>query len=384
MWKTITFASSSTRLLRARSMRWPCVMLFCANCLIGCAERKAAPPGGIFDAGPVFAHRTPVLTHRFHIKNSTDRKVNIISESHSCSCANVNISEPALEPGGSADLTLIVNVPRDYGKRHITCDVKTDHPTFPEWAYHLEFESYPRAALAPDPVQLGTYHMGSRPASKTEADWIRDIHLAVYAPTSEVLPDIVTISPPKEIEVAIDWGPRIETMDGGVVRALYGLRCGIRPGAHAAGSFIQPVIVNLRDGSSASAMVAWCAVGPWTVSPSHLHFGIVQPGGKSITKRVLIKSNDQRSFKIISVECGSSNVGLTNTETKSACDQWIELELLPPANDGQKVMAGSIKVRTDVDGEDLIIPWSAFLRKSSTKSVDGNPAISLPDMRSER
>ena len=121
---------------------------------MGCSGEISRPLGKVFDAGAVFADATPVISHRFTITNTTKRPVKILEETHSCTCTAVEVEHRLLNPGESMVLKMSVRVPTGYSEYDISCTLKTDHPTLPNWDYRIRYRTFPRARVISDRITL--------------------------------------------------------------------------------------------------------------------------------------------------------------------------------------------------------------------------------------
>ena len=123
-------------------------------CLPGCAHRV---PGETFSAGYVFAHKHSRVTHDFVVKNTTSEPVQFLTVQQSCSCTSYKLDKDQLKPGEATKLTMDVIVANAYMHKYATCVLKTNHPTFKDWAYTVEFVSLPLVVTEPNVLNLGSF-----------------------------------------------------------------------------------------------------------------------------------------------------------------------------------------------------------------------------------
>jgi len=134
------------------------------------------PAEETFDAGPVFAAHMPTVTHQFRVHNTSGRVVRILSENHSCDCAEVTLDKRQLLPAESARLEMNVRIPPVYSKREVSCVIGTDLPERPDWVYRIQFESFPNARIVPDPIDFGTCPIDSSSNSgKSQKIAVKDV-----------------------------------------------------------------------------------------------------------------------------------------------------------------------------------------------------------------
>ena len=80
----------------------------------------------------------------------------------SCSIRIVQLGKYRLGSGEATKLTIHVDVINSYTHRVATCVLKTDHPTFRDWAYRVAFVSVPFVVAAPDVLNLGSFAVDGR------------------------------------------------------------------------------------------------------------------------------------------------------------------------------------------------------------------------------
>lgn len=269
-----------------------------------------------------------------------------------------------LLPGASTALTMDLEIPSTYDKRQVSCVVKTDHPDYPEWIYYLAYESFPQAQIVPAQIRLGTMGRDDADGGRTK----RVAHLEVYSsPNVKRSPAPSDREAPHGIRVQIDRDPTWDTPALGVRRARFGIRAELAKGSQPLGSQAQPLNVYLDNGFVASTMIVWSVTGPVEVVPSHLHFGIVSPGGTPNPTSVMIRSDDGRPFQVLSVESDTKIVEVEvpdESEGAGRTSHTIKLTLHPDVGSDRRALTGSVRVLTDIKASgEVQIPWSAFVRR---------------------
>ena len=326
-----------------------------------------------FDAGPVFAAVTPTLTHQFRVQNTTGHPVRILDEKHSCECTEVILEQREVPPGGSVTLTLNVSVPPIYAKKGVSCTLTTDDPDHRDRAYQLGFESFPRAQIVPDRIDLGTYSVSDMLGfAKSLEPPSREVWLDVFVPRTErgtgalLQPRLTQI--PEECRAAIGDGPEVSTPVSQVLHARYRLLISLKRHARSAGTFVRPISFSTADGMGASAAVSWTVRAPVNCSPSQIHFGSVGVGDAALKRRVILSSSDGGTFRITSVDSPAFlRVNQPQgTATSSPANSTHELDITfgAPHQESSRFLAGTIRFRTDrADYPEVLLAWSAFLRK---------------------
>jgi hypothetical protein len=366
----------------SRSARYSSAIILIIMPMVGCWRPIAHTPGGSIDVGLICATTTPRITKTFNITNGTYKVINILGEEHSCSCTKVRYRSSQLPSGGSTMLELSVDIPRTNGPGSVTCALKTDDPAFPEWHYTLKYHSYIVASISQTNIDLGTYKLGG-PALP-----FKDVELHVYAPEVGKTPARpVNIDSSQDIVVQLDETARVDSRIGGISCSSYRVRVGLRhgdltPGSLGdltPGSFARSVVIHLDDQSEASAKIVWSVVGPWIVSPSQLHFGLLRPGDASPrTMAVVIKASDGHAFDIVSAACDNAVITLNASECIPGDIHRIVLTLCPDINPSKPVVTGVVLVKTKDPGgtSQIRIPWSAFIQRGTAETdhaEDQNP-----------
>ena len=334
----------------------------------GCQKAKIHKPGGDIDLGLVCATITPNVRTSFDVVNNTDRKIRILGETHSCSCTHVHYRDSEIPPGGSTVLELAVDMPRTNQSGTINCVLKTDDPAFPEWNYSVKFSSYVQASVSPNTIDLGAYHLGDRKPPQ------KYVELNVYSPKPYCSPPRpVKIDCSPEIDVSLDPVRPVEWIRGSITERTYRMRVTIRSADLAPGSFARSMVVRLDDDSEATGLIVWSVRGPWVVSPSQLHLGLLEPGKQPRTKTIQVKTADKSSFDVISAACDNASVRIDSVEGLSLDTKKITITLSPESAPGKPVITGLLKIKTQgLKGtSDVQIPWSAFRQRTTAQGAPG-------------
>jgi hypothetical protein len=338
--------------------------------LPGCVGPDVAP-GEEFDAGSVFASTTPVLSHQFLVRNTTLKTVAIVGEDHSCSCTTIEVEKKRLAPGETATLTMSVKVPSTYSNLFLTCQLKTDHPQFPEWSYHLKLESFPRARIVPDSIELeasevpgGTGREGGPSGEAWAESFARDGEVPL-APTG--------IDHPEGLRVRLEDRPKIETVARGVVRARYRIELAVE-GAALVGTHSLPLNVRFGEGVTAGTMVVSRRNGRIECVPAQMHFGLVLTAQAVTTRKVLVRSRDGTPFRLMSVRADMGCVDAVGAALPSgpAPSHNLELRFSAPGEISSTALSGNVWIDTDVATLPVVtLPWSVFFSRSAQRPEVG-------------
>ncbi|MCI0700373.1 MAG: DUF1573 domain-containing protein [Planctomycetia bacterium] len=124
------------------------------------------------------------LNHNFTITNSTTQPIEITQVRPSCGCTHAALDHTQLQPGGSATLTVNINLSGRSGPQRFVCEVLS--ATGSPYLCELTTVVYPQAQFADNVVTFGTVAASSRHT--------RRIEFVGYAATEEELPIDVSIS----------------------------------------------------------------------------------------------------------------------------------------------------------------------------------------------
>lgn len=350
--------------------------------LNGCAYQTELPPGGNFDAGQVFAERTSKVQHAFIVKNTTGRRVKIINVKASCACTTSQLSKYELESGESTELVLSAPVPKTYNKAALFCTLVTDALNLKEWNYSLHFESIPRLMVSPTSFNLGVFK-----ASDFDARGVlqRTLDPAVFVLDlfsfgEDIGDHTLSVSGVEGLITKLEPKSRLEKASNGIWHRCYKLFVSF-DGLHtpASGNQARTITVKTADGGQADSFISWRLNHPITVTPSLIHFGVVEAGKESTPQHLTLRSNDGKPFRIISV-CGPPNASYfirsveSTSSVRSAETQIVDI-VLEPRNSGQlEVLSGVIQIATDEETmASLQIPCSAFVSRSKNPEASVAP-----------
>ena len=119
------------------------------------------PPSQRYDAGLIFVDKPQEITHRFEVVNTTRRRVTISKVTPSCICSTSRVDKTVLAPGERTGLLLGVKLHAAYSKNSISCTLRTDDPSRPDWIYNFDFEAIPPIAIDPSRLDLGELDLDS-------------------------------------------------------------------------------------------------------------------------------------------------------------------------------------------------------------------------------
>ncbi len=319
---------------------------------------------------------TPNLRHTFVVKNTTDRQIRILKETHSCTCVSATLSHKVLAPRESAELTLVTRLPQDYTKQTIASVLETDHPEAPKLTYQLVFESYPDIRVVPDRFDI------SRETGEGEIE--------IFAlPQSKSFPTLVNTESPNDLIVDISPEPQEDALPGGVRRRRFKFWISRQRESKPAGPTLQNVTFGLSTGEARSVVVA-CEDEAFLESvPSYLNFGLIQSTETKKQLRLMVRSKSRSEFKVLKAAPDVAFLKIHPSEgalPTAAAEKHlfdIVLDSSPESLAGQPI-SGLITINTDVEEcKSLSIQWAYFPAGTlgNRAGIGSTPVSSVPTAR---
>ena len=332
--------------------------------LMGCGPSKPIfLPGDTHEFGPAFAHKTPTISHRFQVVNTTGKPVKIRSEAHSCGCLSSKLGKTELSPGEATELTMEVHVPPDYTNLGLETILATDHPDFPAWTYRLMVETFPPARVLPNRINLGTID-----PNRSGTEIAVPAKLEVFGPASSPPPTITSGPPPRIDGIAVSTGEPspAEAVAQGVNRVRFPIHFAWSPDRPlAAGPHSASITYALSDGTACSAQIDWTVSSPFEIEPKILHFGNVLSSDPLARAELRLASVDGAPFAVTKVEGMPPHLALVSPSAppRSADPrQVVPFELRPEPNAfDRRSEFGELHVFTDrSETLPIVVPWSVF------------------------
>jgi hypothetical protein len=202
---------------------------------LGCDHSTPSTPGEVFDAGPVFVDDSPKVSHTFTVKNTTERTIQIVGESHSCVCTKVEYEKRSLKPGETMPLTMEVAVSPQRTISDLLCSLRTDDPVHPTWTYRVQIQAYPRVVIDPPRIELGQI-----PEQTTEPIF-RGASLTFYTLEELKRPPIMNVRAPDRFTVAIGETPRVVVLPNGVRETRFPVDFRLSGEDATTGPFAEPL-----------------------------------------------------------------------------------------------------------------------------------------------
>lgn len=334
----------------------------------GCSRGASETLGESFDAGAVFLESTPKITHAFRLSHRSDRTVTIKDIKRSCACTAAVVGKKTIAPGEAVALTMTVDAKPIYSNQSVVCTLETDHPTQPEWTYRLSFRTYPRVRFDAATIDLG--ELPDSPEADAKSGAGKAVWLETYEPATQLpvaaAPFDLDCRPP--LSASVGGEPDTEFIEDGTVRrSRHPVRVAIDPSAGRegpSGTYTGTVTARTGPKAIASTVVIWSRKAPLEVSPPNLSFGLVNRPGDRSSRKVILRSRDDRPFRVLSVAGGAEDVAATGPDpgkpTGPAPTQVVELTFRRgPAS--RRFATGQAVIRTDhPEMPSLRVSWSAI------------------------
>jgi hypothetical protein len=230
------------------------------------------------DAGQVFAEITPVVAHRFSVRNRSGRTLKLVDQRCTCTCTTSQFSPATLEPGQSGMLDMSIQMPGGYsGKSSVRCELSFDDGSTRTCV--ISYESFPRMMVDLSYLDLGTF--GPEPEQGDGSRQSRSAlqsHISLFAPAGRPLPSLRSIRSPEEILTTLVGQPETSAV-GGLWRRRFSVRFEANPAAmrkNSGATVTKPVDFVSDDGASAAIALTWRHLERYSVAPSPVFYGTVE------------------------------------------------------------------------------------------------------------
>lgn len=149
--------------------------------LVGLASAAVAPAASWADAmfeehakdfGSV--PRGPMLTHPFHLTNTTKYNVHITSVRVSCGCTSATAMSDTLAPGQATAVVAQMDTTRFIGHKAVTIFVQFDQPAWEEAQLVVRANSRDDLSITPDSLAFGQVSHGTSPRATVVVSLLGD------------------------------------------------------------------------------------------------------------------------------------------------------------------------------------------------------------------
>jgi hypothetical protein len=284
------------------------------------------------DFGAVIANSGRKVKHRYRLRNDTRRDIKILNVINRKTCCGiVQADAPTLHSGDATEIGVTLLVGDRFGRVVHEAEVVTDSPDESSLVFRTEATAVPPIRIEEVAAFDRTIIIGAKEprlaafrvyASGTAAEHPIDLDRVELRSTTKV-----DWAGPKESSPAED-GLQVESR-----RFIAALDPTGPPGEHRAE-------VLLQEGNRIVGrhIVSWEVVSPIVASPKVV---VIRSGQREC--RVIIRSRDQRPFRIKRVECAASGVKGRASSATAALAQTVYIEGVLQSKDHR----GSVTVLTD-------------------------------------
>jgi Protein of unknown function (DUF1573) len=319
--------------------------------------------------GGVLVDRLSTISHVFHVKNTRNRSLRVLGVQKSCGCLEASIDRDLIAPYQEALLTLSASVTPSYSAKTVHCVLRTDDPDNATLTYSLAFQTFPRVQFRPLALNLGSLRRTGTAGDGTHS--AVEASLEVFRASGEEVDSVARLDVPGGLSAALRGAATTDEPAKGVVRISYRVRVQLRADGptDTTGSRRQLVIGALtRRGEQASLPVAWAWQEAVEASPSNVSFGALT-GATSEAARVLVRSTEDRSFRILSI-LGDDSASVEDLRTEAIGGDSPRRLVhsvsfrLRLSNPSVRASAGTVTIVTDDDAcPRLPVRWSAFVER---------------------
>ncbi len=326
----------------------------------------ASSPGENFDAGAIFASRIRLIEHEFQVTNTTGQAIEILGETHSCTCTEVAVRKGKLEPGETIVLKLKVKPYLNRADGSISCTLKTNHPQWKEWTYFLHYRCFPDAQIVADRVDLGTIWV-DRPSPSASASSSRapDAWLEVYDTDTKGQVKHAQIESPPGVTARVGVSSE-SVLDSGVRKVRYPIFLDLDRSNTRLGTFAQPLNVRVSSKIIGTTTLVWTVAGPLTIDPPQAFVGVIVGPNPPNPVRLAVRSVRGTPFRILAVKGNSELIIATTEKAGEAAKEHTIAIGTSQSKPTTKAAAISrdVTIETDLPGaETFRLPWSAFIQR---------------------
>jgi hypothetical protein len=307
--------------------RYPALAAFAAL-IVGCADGGGGtlpPPSNLESRlideeasthhfGAVISTASRKLSHRYRLVNAAQHDVRIVELINRKPCCGEVLAEKTLlRPGDETGIEVRLSVSREFGDVVHEAVVVTEPPRAEDLVLRTMAKVYP-----PIRVEEATPINGS---ILLTSDKPRPVEFQVFAQGSSAEPPADLDRLELRSTIKVDWaGPKEGSASDDGLRIESRRFTALLDPAGSPGMHKAEIL--LRDGELVRYrhVVSWEAVSPIMASPKMI---VIKPGERDY--RVLVRSRDQKSFRIMRIECTEVGIRGRAANTVAALIQTVEV-----------------------------------------------------------
>ena len=210
--------------------------------------------------------------------------------------------------------------------------------------------------------------------------------LDVFSPPREPSETTVSVPPLGGFRTKVEKVETVTDEGNGIGHSRYKVTLFLHGGADlGSGNQVQTVRVVTDDHHQAEALLSWRVEQAVTATPSFLHFGLIEKGAESSHQRLMLRSAENKPFRVVSVQAAPNDDYVISSSMISSDDarasvQVFDVWVAAKRNCRREALSGTLKIITSNElVSTLSIPWSALVRPSEASGaiVEPDHALSL-------
>jgi len=273
--------------------------------------------------------RGPIVTHYFHVTNTTGVPLHIASVRVSCGCLSASATRTELAPGESTTIVAQLHTNRFSGFWRKPLYVTFDQPQWAEVTIMVQAISRDDVALSPEALAFGRVRQGTTPAASTTVQ-LSGGNWKVLGAKSDS--DYVQ--------------PRLGLIRQAAGESAYQVTAQLRPDLPAGSWYTTIKVTTDNPAVSQLTIPLTVDVGPsLSVSPKMTILGRIKQGTE--TERKIIVRSDQ-PFRILEVKGTDKQVRVVDDTPGSAPVHRLVLTLRPNT---PGPLTRTIQILTDLKGD---------------------------------
>jgi hypothetical protein len=274
--------------------------------------------------------RGPIVTHYFHVTNTTGQPLHIVSVRVSCGCLRASATRSQLAPGESTTIVAELHTDRFAGFWRKPFYVTFDQPQWAEVTIMVQANSRDDVTLAPDTLAFGRVRHGTTPDASVTVVLSGGGNWKVLEAKSDS--DFVQ--------------PRVRQVRRDAAEAAYQVTAQLRPDLPVGNWYSTLKVATDNPAMPQLTIPLTVEVGaPLSVSPKLTTLGQVKQGTE--TERKILVRADQ-PFRILEVKGTDSQVRVVDSTQGSAPVHRLVLTFRPTA---PGALSRTIQVITDLQND---------------------------------
>jgi hypothetical protein len=252
-----------------------------------------------------------VMTHTFHIKNTTKSPVTITSIRVSCGCVTATANNGSLAPGEETTLVARMDTSRFFSVRTVTIFVTFGQPSFDEVRLWVQANSRSDFAVVPDQLTFGSVKRGIGSSANVTITFYGNPGAKVTEVKSESSYIQPTITPVTSQDGVVSYQLSAKARDDTPVGKWYS-DVWLTTNVPSMSQVRVPLTIEVESALS--------------VSPEAVNLGSIKAGGE-IEKRIIVRA--AKPFKVTAIEGVDSELIVKENSDDAKTAHVLTLKLKP-------------------------------------------------------